>query len=185
MSCVVGVATQDGVWIGGDSAISTAYETRVASMDKVFIVHTTARESFLIGCVGSIRMMQLLRYSLDITTPRGDKDPLAYLVTVFVEQVRTLLKDSGVALVSNNQESGGFFLVGYEGGLYRVCSDYQVSTFADGCDAIGCGDEYALGALFATTGQSPQERINMALGAAAFWSGRVSMPFRVLYLPKE
>jgi ATP-dependent protease HslVU (ClpYQ) peptidase subunit len=178
VTCIVGVAEAGRVWIGGDSSACSGYSTRPTALRKVFRVDTTARETLLIGYCGSFRMGQLLQYSLDLTAPRKG-DALEYLVTVVMERVRVLFRDAGFATVSNNQESGGLFLLGYEGGLYRVCSDYQVNPMLDGYDAIGCGDESALGALHALRNMDPQDRLVRALQTAEHFSGSVCAPFVV------
>jgi ATP-dependent protease HslVU (ClpYQ) peptidase subunit len=183
MTCIVGIADGNEVWMGGDSAAANGYETRVTTLPKVFIVNTTARERFLLGYTSSFRMGQLLQYRLDITTPRSDgTSPLRYLVTTFAEAVRDLFRGAGYARVESNQENGGVFLVGYAGGIFRVGSDYQVNQMADGFDVAGCGEEYALGALASTGAMAPEERIKNALVVAARFSGEVSAPFVIEHL---
>lgn len=184
MTCIVGIADESGVWIGGDSAACVDYQTRATRLSKVFTVTTTARERFLIGYTSSFRMGQLLQYRLDLTTPCNG-DPLRYMVTTFVEAVRALFKEAGFATVDNSQESGGSFLVGFRGQLYTVDRDYQVNHMADGYDATGCGEEYALGALAVLDRLEPKERLQKALGVATHFSGKVRPPFIVEHLPNE
>lgn len=181
MTCIVGIADEKGVWIGGDSASCRGYETRPTQLSKVFKVTTTARETFLIGYTSSFRMGQLLQYRLDLTTPCNG-DPLRYLVTTFIEGVRSLFKDAGYATVNNSQESGGSFLMGFRGQLYKVDDDYQVNHMVDGYDATGCGEDYALGALAALEKLKPEERLRKALEIAAHFSGKVCAPFVVEHL---
>ena len=81
----------------------------------------------------------------------------------------------------NEVETGGVWLVGYRGRLFYVGDDYQVGEYACGFGAVGCGEGYALGALFALhNGGKPKKRIMIALRAAEYFSAGVRGPFRVL-----
>jgi ATP-dependent protease HslVU (ClpYQ) peptidase subunit len=178
VTCIVGLAENESVWIGADSAAVQGYTARSGCIRKAFRVSTTARETFLIGYAGSFRMGQLLQYRLDVTQPCGD-DPWRYLATTFIDVVRALFKDHGYATVESNRESGGPFLLGFRGGLYSVDPDYQVNKMHDGFDAIGCGDEYALGAMQVTRGQEPSSRVLGAIAAAGHFSAGVKKPYIV------
>jgi hypothetical protein len=125
-------------------------------------------------------MGQLIRYSMKLPKPRGDLD--AFMATTFIDALRACLKDGGWALKENDREEGGTFLVGVRGRLYAVYDDYQVAKAADGFAAVGCGDQIALGALFATagTGLSPRRRVISALAAAERFSAGVRGPFLCL-----
>jgi hypothetical protein len=65
------------------------------------------------------------------------------------------------------------------GQLFAVYDDYQVGRAADGFAAVGCGDEIALGALYATagTGLKPRKRVLVALNAAERFNAGVRGPF--------
>ena len=87
----------------------------------------------------------------------------------------------GWARKEEDREVGGTFLVGVRGRLFAVYDDYQVASAADGFAAVGCGDQVALGALYATagTGMRPRARVRTALAAAERFSGGVRGPFVV------
>ena len=174
MSCVVGWEATDGVYMACDSASSNGWDIRVSMIPKVF-----RKGPLLVGFTGSWRMGQLLRYQVDFGPVRGDA--LTYLNTTFIETVRTCFKDHGFSEVNNNQEEGGTFLVGLHGKLYWIDCDFQVNWFDDHYLAIGCGAQYALGALHATQGLniSPTERLRLALRAAGHHSAFVREPFHV------
>ena len=101
------------------------------------------------------------------------------MVVDFVDALRATLKERGWARVVNNQEEGGHFLVGVSGLLFHVEGDFQVGEARDGFDAVGCGDEAARGALFATPHLKPEARVRMALSAATpAYVGRSSCSLR-------
>lgn len=181
MTCIVGVVQKGTVYIGGDSASVSGWTSRVTRLPKVF-----RRGPFLIGYTTSFRMGQLLEHSLNVPAqgPK-ERDDMRFMVTVFAEHVRQLLKERGVAKIESNAESGGQFLVGYRGRLYSVQQDFQVNEMADGFDAVGSGAEYALGALAALRGQPPVQRLKRALAISAHFNMGVSPPFFVKSLPRR
>lgn len=179
MTCIVGLVQRGTVYIGADAASVSGWTSRVTKLPKVF-----RRGPFLIGYTTSFRMGQLLEHALEVppqvTRGRGvEHDDLRYMVTVFAESVRQLLKDRGMAKVEANTESGGQFLVGYRGRLYSVQADFQVNEMADGFDAVGSGAEFALGAMLALKGTPPVARIRRALEISAHFNMGVCPPFVV------
>lgn len=178
MTCIAGVADGSGVWIGGDSAGVSGWLSHVRADAKVF-----ERGPFLMGFTTSFRMGQLLRYGLDVPNHPEGMDDAEFLSTVFVDAVRRCLKDGGFAKRESEVESGGIFLLGYRGRLWRVDSDYQVVETEEGVDAVGSGNEVALGALWATAADDPEDRIWTALEAAAHYNMGVRAPFTVVYQP--
>jgi ATP-dependent protease HslVU (ClpYQ) peptidase subunit len=174
MTCIVGLVEGDTVWVGGDSAGVGGLDLTVRADQKVF-----RNGPMLFGFTSSFRMGQLLRYALRIPDhdPRTPDDK--YMVTTFIDAVRECLKSHGWAEKEKEQEVGGSFLVAYKGTLYTIHSDYQVGVAADGYDAVGCGEAFARGALFATDGRSGSERVELALKAAERCSAGVRGPFIV------
>jgi hypothetical protein len=180
MTCIVGLLDKDNVYIGGDSAcVSEPYDMKIVSDEKVF-----RNGDFIFGFTSSFRMGQLLRYSF--IPPKHDKniETYKYMVSIFIENVRTCFKDGGCTVINNNEESGGIFLVGYNKRLFRIDSDFQVSEQICGYDAVGCGGAIALGSLYSTSGMrmSPQERIIQALKASEQFNAGVRGPFNIIKL---
>ena len=172
MTCIVGAVHANRVHIGGDSAGVAGLSLVVRADKKVF-----RNGDFVMGFTSSFRMGQLLRYSFVPPKRHVDSDIDKFMATDFVDAVRTCLKNGGYAEKHADAERAGVFLVGYAGRLFRIESDYQVGEALDGFDAIGCGGEIALGAMFATAARSPQERIETALRAAERFSAGVRAPF--------
>lgn len=175
MTCIVAIKDKGRVWIGGDSAGVAGLNVTIRADEKVF-----ENGDFIMGFCGSFRMGQLLRYAFNPPKRHADTDIYKYMVTDFVDAVRSCLKNGGVAEKHNDAEKGGFFLVGYEGRLFEIESDYQVGESIEAYSAIGCGGEYAYGALAASEGQKPEARIKIALAAAEKFSAGVRAPFHIL-----
>jgi ATP-dependent protease HslVU (ClpYQ) peptidase subunit len=172
MTCIVGIAHNNKVYIGGDSAGVSGLDIIIRKDKKVF-----KSGPFLIGFTSSFRMGQLLNYNLDVPERKSDEDIMQFMVTTFVDSVRECFKDGGYTRVSDSRETGGSFLVGYEKRLFHVESDFQVGEAISGYDACGCGTPYALGALRNSTKLSPLKRLEQALETAAEFSAGVAPPF--------
>ncbi|MFC7533898.1 hypothetical protein [Actinoplanes sp. GCM10030250] len=177
MTAIVGLLRKGAVYIGGDSAGVSGMNLSVRADTKVF-----RNGAYLFGFTTSFRMGQLIRYSLAPSAPKGDLD--RFMTTTFVDALRDCLKSGGYARKEEEQEMGGTFLVGVRGRLFVIHDDYQVGKAADGFAAVGCGDQVALGALFATAGRGmkPRARVRLALRAAERFSAGVRGPFVCLSL---
>lgn len=175
MTCIVGVRDDSGnVIIGGDSAGVSGLHVRRRNDSKVFRVG----EDFIIGYTSSFRMGQLLKYHLKPPEIK-DENLERYMITEFVESVRTLFKDYGYSSVENNKESGGTFLVGVKGRIFEICNDFQVGEKIDKHASCGCGSELAEGAMFTESKHTDDiEKIAQSgLEAATEYSGGVCPPY--------
>jgi ATP-dependent protease HslVU (ClpYQ) peptidase subunit len=174
MTCVVGVEYDGKVVMGADSAGVTGLSMTVRADTKIF-----CNGEFVMGFTSSFRMGQLLRYSLVPPEPQ-DWDLDRFMATEFVQSVRDCLRDGGFARNESGVESGGTFLVALRGRLYRVDDDFQIGRSLDSYDAVGCGEEFALGSLHGSEDLPPADRVRRALEAAAHHSAGVSPPFHVI-----
>lgn len=176
MTCIVGIATNGKVTIGGDSAGVSGLDLTVRSDEKVF-----KNGEFLFGFTSSFRMGQILRFSFTPPARSEGTEDYKYLTTTFIDAVRAALKAGGYASNKDGAEIGGTFLLGYRGKLYQVYSDYQVASTADEFAACGCGEKIALGSLWTSRkhGDSAQ-RIRVALRAAERFSAGVRGPFTII-----
>jgi len=181
MTCIVGWVEENkrkgtrDVWIGGDSAGVGGYEIRTRSDEKVF-----RNGPMLIGYTSSFRMGQLLRYSLVIPEHRTKKKTdHEYMCTDFVDAVMKLFEDKKYGKVKSGEQEGGSFLVGYNGKLYAIYDDFQVAEQSLNFESVGCGEQIAVGALYATRNikMSPRKRVMLALEAAEEMSAGVRGPF--------
>lgn len=181
MTCVVGLTDEAGnLWIGADSASVGGYNIRVRADEKVF-----ANGPFLIGIAGSWRMGQVLRYNFVPPVQEPDEETERFMVTRFMEAVRTQFNATGFGEISNNVQTmgDGAFVVGYRGRLFIASWDYHVGWSSDGLAAVGCGERIAYGSLFSTAGQDPEQRVLTALAAAEAFSAGVRGPFVVRHVP--
>lgn len=176
MTCIIGLEHEGKVYIGGDSAISDFYETRTYNQDKVFRV-----DNILFGFAGSPRIAQIIKYHLQMGMKNEYKDDLTFMVKVLIENMRETLAVHGYDEKKMDID-GSSCIVGYNGKLYTIYSDYQVYTVADGLLSIGSGSSYALGAMHVLQDLAPKQRILKSLQASAYFSTTVDKPFKVMSL---
>ncbi|MFD4258203.1 hypothetical protein ACFWR9_11370 [Streptomyces sp. NPDC058534] len=176
MTAIVGLVHEGTVFIGGDSAGVSGYSLTVRADQKVF---TTG--PYVMGFTTSFRMGQLLRYAFAPPAPDGEQLE-KFMATTFIDAVRETLKAGGWLRKDSEQEEGGTFLVGVAGRLFIVRDDFQVGEAADGYAAVGCGEEIAVGALYATAklDMDPAVRVVCALSAAERFSAGVRRPFTLV-----
>ena len=185
MTCIVGLVDKKSahIYIGADSAATNdSGQQTIRADQKLFRLG-----DFLFGCTSSFRMIQLLRYRLVLpdyasVLSSSEEDQLfRYMATDFIDAVRSCLRDGGYAKKEEEREQGGTFLVASRGRLFCIESDYQVEEVLIGYNAIGSGDDVALGALHVTLQMDllPDQRIRLALEAAAYHNANVAGPFLI------
>ncbi len=177
MTCIIGLKCRESgkVYIGGDSAGSDGENVQVRAERKVFQVG-----EFLIGFTTSFRMGNLLRYSF--VPPKQhlkEMNDFAFIVSQFIPAVQECLDKGGWTKVENCQSQGGTFLLGYRDELYLIENEFSVGKLVDNIAAIGCGDQVALGAMYAMPKVPPKKRIIEALKIAAHLRNSIRPPFVV------
>lgn len=182
MTCIVGIVHNEAVWIGGDSAAGGGTRSVSRADEKVFEVGDSG---MIIGGTTSFRMLQLLRFGFSPPVSRvhddwSDAKVYEWMVTDFIDAVRTRLGQGGFRRKKDEEEIGGTFLVGFRHLLFRIDSDFQVGIPLQGYTACGCGQDVALGALFAQRSGRAERRIETALDAACEFSGFVRRPYTIL-----
>ena len=170
MTCIVGMIDKEGVYIGGDSAAIYADDLsfNIRTDEKVFV-----KGDFIFGYSSSFRMGQLLRYKLKIPAHVKGMDTTQYMVTFFIDAVKRCFDDNDFDVDVDD----GSFVVGYKGKLYVIMSDYQVAQAKENFISLGCGEHFAMGAMYASTEKDPIKKIEIALSAAAAFSMGVKPPF--------
>lgn len=177
MTCIVGLVHKNKVYIGGDSAGVAGYDISIRKDKKVF-----QNGPMIFGFTSSFRMGQLLQYALVIPDHPKDMDTFQYMTVILVDAIRACMLKGGFLYKDKEQESGGTFLVGYKGRLFRIAGDFQVGEHVCLYDAVGCGDNFALGSLFTSKSMKPKDRVKKALEAAANFSAGVIGPFNIVEL---
>ena len=176
MTCVVGMVRDGVVYMGADSAGVSGYTIRYRKDAKVFFTG-----DMLIGFTTSFRFGQILQYEFNPPKHDGDVSVERYMVNLVIPAMRDALKVHGYSKIENNNECGGQCLVGYRGRLFMIHDDFQVGESDDCFDAVGCGNDLAMGSMLSTLKLIPHlpanSHIEMALEAAAKYNAGVTPPF--------
>ena len=170
MTCIVGLEDRGTIYMGGDSAATgDAGSQSLRSDPKVFRVG-----DLLIGCAGSFRMAQLIRFDTKLPEHKKSDTDHAYIVRRVIAAIRKSLAAGGF-----KDECGGNLIMGYRGRLYEIGCDFDVAPSDEYYRAIGSGEPVALGVMYATAdlGWSPEARIRTALEASERYNAWCRGPF--------
>lgn len=170
MTCIVAVSDGRRVWMGGDSLATNSHlDKHVLSQPKVFV-----KEEFIFGVAGLARMLQQLSSKF---FPWDVEHTDEYMYGPFTDQLKAFIDENDL------QDQYGFLwgqlLVGFNGGIYKVQSDYLVIKSTLDYDSIGTGSAHALGSLASSRG-GPKERITRALEAAVEHNAACGGPFNII-----
>ena len=179
MTCIVGLVDKGRVYVGGDSA-GVASDLIMARVDpKVF-----TRDGFIFGFTESFRMGQLIQHNFKIPAPPAAGSCYKYMCTTFMDALIECFSDKKFTRYYNYRISGGTFLVGFRGELFKVHSDFQVEIHNEPYNACGCGQKFALGALHTLNKykMDPEDKLMAALDAASTFSTGVCRPYIISFV---
>jgi hypothetical protein len=186
MTCIVGVEVADGrVVVGADSSYDDGRLQGLVSADHPKVWRDG---EYVVGVAGSFRVANVLRFQVDLPPP-PQKGLLRHVVARVVPLVRKVMRENGHMLSAQggdgSYETGGdatdgVVLVAVRGRLFTVHGDYSVCRARCRYDAVGSGAGVALGALHASTGAAPDERVRLALAAAEAHACGVRRPWRLM-----
>lgn len=172
MTCIVGIAKDDVVYIGGERAASDGNTLLPLNRPKV-----KRCGDYLIGFAGSLGIGELAHF---IDLPPITSNIEKTLRTSFVKKLKDAIEEYGNA--SHLDDNSTDWLVGVNGRLFEISSeDWSVCEFSE--SAIGSGNNIALGSLYTTRNWNDQERrIRISLQAAVEISPSCSGPIDIYHL---
>lgn len=156
MTCIVGIAKDGVVYIGGDRGMSDTYSILPLCRPKV-----KRCGDYLIGYSGSMGIGELAHY---IDMPPIVKNMEKVLRTTFIKSLKAAIEEYGNA--SHLEDNSTDWLIGVQGRLFEIASeDWSVAEFAE--SSIGSASGIALGSLYTSRNwKDQQKRIKYALDAA-------------------
>ena len=183
MTCIVGVAKEGTVWLGGDRAAVNESLTRTIIGDpKVFL-----RGEVGVGVCGLPKVMDAVAHAIEFPRHRSGS-ARSFLVSELVPALREGLKrlDCTVDEPGHGTCFNGAMLIAYRGDLYTLEGNFQLVKNSKSYASVGSGAELALGSLAETWRLvSPRKRVLAALHAAADGNAGVSAPFDIVVVGKE
>jgi ATP-dependent protease HslVU (ClpYQ) peptidase subunit len=174
MTCIVGIADQGIIYMGGDRAASDGSSIVSLATPKIYI-----RDEWIFGYAGSMGVGQIMQI-IDIPILKKDDDPFMILRMDMVDSFKYMLDHNGITL---NDENETDILIGCRGRLFEFSpTDWSVAEIKE--TAIGSGGNFALGSLYTTQEFpiTPEFRMEYALNAAITYSPTCQGPFDILYI---
>ena len=162
MTCIVGIKTKEGVYLGADSMVSRGWTYRHGSNKIV------KKGPFLFASCGLAKGKQVIQHHWTPPKRNHEQTTRDYVeAEVGDSLIEVLDKFDCVEKDKEFKSSFNAFIFAYEGMLF--CFDR--CGFVDAVDDFfthGCGGEIAFGSLFTTETMnlSPEERIKLAIQAA-------------------
>lgn len=186
MTAIVALEHEGKVWMGCDSAaIATgSYDLMLRHVSDPKII-AFPEHDLIIGCSGMNRLVSLIA---DKFTPPDDEETADQPKRVYASAVRDALRDlfESEGGIENDKPSSvdGYCLIGYQGTVWEMDSQFALTKPADAFAAIGCGNAFALGAMYGLEYMrkvdetvTPEYMIEVALEAAERFSAGVRGPF--------
>lgn len=196
MTCVVGVRGKSGVLLAGDSMLSSTWGNRKMQNSKV---HALSEVVAMAYC-GSARLGNILSFHTeDLYDPPLGRDEHRWAVKTFIPYLRGLAEEHGHLHIHHNVEHLGqsAFLLAVRGRLFTVDGDLQVAEHGLPYDALGSGEDVAIGSLHSQLGDDPnpvaderlEEVASAAIEAATEFTnhvgGRITSVQTVIYSEAE
>lgn len=192
MTCVVGLQAPQGVLLAADTAAISGWDIRTLGVDAAKVWQ---QGGIAWGFAGDARWSQLVRYRYEAPEPPCESaQVLPWLIGTVVPQLETLARDAGFWFAREERkppQCGQRGLIACRGQLYRLACDLTVHTVDGGHDAVGGGEDYALGALDAMASLAVpetysaaawhQHQVEVALTSAASRNIGVQAPFTFVW----
>lgn len=177
MTLIVGTLHEGQVWMACDSIGSDGFTKMIVKQPKLF-----RKGDLIMGYTDSFRLGQLLEHNLALPSRAVGQEVVPWLITAFVDTLRTCLKNGGYATFESGTEGGGNFLIATEGRLFEVQRNYSILESTEPYAAVGSGEYHAYGALHAThlLDLPPRQRLLLALEAAAAHVTTVRGPYWII-----
>jgi ATP-dependent protease HslVU (ClpYQ) peptidase subunit len=175
MTTIVGVENADGCVIASDS--------RVAEGGKVYthpkMVKAIERGSYIIAGAGDYRALQVALHVWQppVVSAKAKQNLYEFVINKVAPSLKTTLSEAGIEFTKPSDSDDKFelqLIIGINGSLFEIDSDFAVAMNSTGFYAIGSGGDYALGALHAGA------TILDAMQIAAINNNGTSAPFHIL-----
>ena len=159
MTCVVGVVSAKGVLLAGDSQFSTETTHRWSDEPKAFELS----ELLAIAYCGSGRLGQILSYHLtdSLEDPPLGMDEHYWAVREFIPYLRDVTHAHGHLHIREDtqvEELGqSAFLLAVRARLFAIEADFSVNEHVQPYEALGSGEDVAIGSLRADLGVDPND----------------------------
>jgi len=161
MTIIVGLITDEGIYVGFDSLVFDGWSTAILAEDKA-IEH----KDLIIGTAGHCRAHSLLKYSLIWPERKVTQSIHDYIYKDLHESIKTCLVSGNYAKILDNRISmDSYLLIAYQGHLFYLGNDFGIVERKAPYLSIGSGYLHAQASLYTSekTDLTPEERIKLAI----------------------
>ena len=172
MTCIIAIAHEGIVYMGGDRGHSTSGWISSSTRPKI-----SQHDEYLFGYTSNAGIGQWIEQGMVFPYIEEDIDIYKHMITVFMPALRDFLSDNDIKKDGENHEADLY--VGVRGKVYEINTDHMYCTeYPEICG--GSGYQYAFGSLYTSIDKDPIERIGLALGAAITYSPSCQGPIDIL-----
>lgn len=162
MTIIVGLITNEGIYVGFDSMASNQIDCNIFAYEKVI-----ERQGVLIGVsASSCKAINLIRHSL-IMPKRGINQGVdEYIYVDLLSGIKECLVNANYAEIINNHVSADInLLIAYKGRLFCMTEDLGIVEYKSSYICVGSGRPYAEASLYtsAKTDLPPKTRVELAI----------------------
>jgi ATP-dependent protease HslVU (ClpYQ) peptidase subunit len=175
MTTIIGVQHEDKCVIVSDS--------RIAASGKVYthpdMIKAVERGSYIISGAGNYRSLQVVLHGWTppLVTVKAKANLYEFVINKIVPSIKAALTEAGVDFNKTSDDDDNKFelslLLGINGTIFEIDSDFSVSMNSTGFYGIGSGGDFAVGALHAGTTMLDAMRI------AALNNNETAPPFHI------
>lgn len=184
MTIIIAYKEKDKIWMGADSQCTdggTAIHLKTEKIVKKKIENI----DIIYGVAGYIRVNNILKYNFN--EPQFDENCQTlddYMYKTWLKSFRKTITKNGFKDTSEGIDNfnDSILLVGIQGRIFRVDSNYQMYEINEDYTCIGSGSSYARGALYVTKCMEIpiDTKVGLALEAACHYNIYCSEPFSIL-----
>lgn len=167
MTCIVGFINSKSkkMTLMADSRSSTPagfYIDKNEFRDKVF-----KKGKMVFGCSGTSLLNQVVKYNCEIPELEKGEDTKAYMVTKFIPALRKAVNENNATIKGEKGTMNGTVMIGFNGHIYVIGSNYTITEVADEFTVIGSGSSFAIGSLKTNKSPDQKEKVKFAIKLAA------------------
>jgi len=180
LSLVIGIKENDRVVLASDSQVTIGGVKKTSLLrDNYKIWHPGNHKEVLIGSVGTVRQMNVVRYMDDIIEELKilkNEVNMSYVVNKVVKKMLSTLKDNNIISSKDNVLAmDNSYLLAVRDKLFQIFSDGAVIEI-DEYTAIGSGSNEALATLNTSREMNVIEKIRIAMDATVMNDVYVNYP---------
>jgi ATP-dependent protease HslVU (ClpYQ) peptidase subunit len=180
MTCIAAIKGANGsIHMAGDRQASYSNNALAMAEPKVM-----ARNGFVYGVTGSHRTANILRHGFSEPPKLAGQEFMNYMVNSWIPAwVECLQKHGQKEVIHNISNQEAWLMIGHEGRLFIMASDFSMVEEVYPYAAIGCGGNLAKGALAVIESfqedMPPSARLMAAIGTAilhdSFCGGQIDI----------